>query len=98
MPIINAFKKNVALTDVEDVRPMLIFVVPKEDSRIYGLLSGIKVACDREAGIASQVISTKTFRRMAGRAENNAVAHNIFLKINVKLGGVNNRVLQRCLE
>uniref|UniRef100_A0A915BBS2 Piwi domain-containing protein n=1 Tax=Parascaris univalens TaxID=6257 RepID=A0A915BBS2_PARUN len=95
MPIINAFKKNVALTDVEDVRPMLIFVVPKEDSRIY---AGIKVACDREAGIASQVISTKTFRRMAGRAENNAVAHNIFLKINVKLGGVNNRVLQRCLD
>lgn len=41
MPIINAFKKNVALTDVEDVRPLLIFVVPKEDSRIYGLLCGI---------------------------------------------------------
>lgn len=95
MPIINAFKKNVALTDVEDVRPLLIFVVPKEDSRIY---AGIKVACDREAGIASQVISTKTFRRMAGRPENNAVAHNIFLKINAKLGGVNNRVLQRCLD
>ncbi|KHN72675.1 Uncharacterized protein Tcan_07259 [Toxocara canis] len=95
IPIIDAFKKNVRLIEAANVRPMLIFIVPREDSRIY---AGIKVACDVKAGIASQVISVKTLIKMKGQAEKNAVAHNVFLKINAKLDGVNNRVLRRCLE
>ncbi|VDN37287.1 unnamed protein product [Gongylonema pulchrum] len=55
----------------------------------------IKTACDVEEGVACQVVLTKTLLNMrAGRPETNSTAHNIIMKMNTKLGGVNNRVHQ----
>lgn len=61
---------------------------------MFGYISGIvKKVCDLDKGVASQCLTADTFRKMgAGRSGTRAVAHNICLKINVKMGGVNSRV------
>ncbi|VDM97873.1 unnamed protein product [Thelazia callipaeda] len=75
--------KNIVL------KPLVIFIVPEKEDDTYGR---IKVACDKEEGIACQVILAKTFLKMGGDSGRNSVAHNICLKINVKLGGINNEI------
>ncbi|MCP9260923.1 ALG-1 [Dirofilaria immitis] len=52
----------------------------------------IKVTCDKEEGIACQVILAETFLKMRGNPASNTVSHNICLKINVKLDGINSEV------
>ncbi|KAM3719027.1 hypothetical protein ACO02O_10955 [Dirofilaria immitis] len=70
----------------------ILFILANKNARIYGL---IKTVCDLEEGIACQVILAKTFRNiLSSRPETNVTAHNIILKMNTKLGGVNNKVHQ----
>ncbi|VBB30375.1 unnamed protein product [Acanthocheilonema viteae] len=69
----------------------VLFIMANKNSRIYGI---IKTVCDLEEGIACQVILAKTFHNMSSRPETCAVIHNIILKMNTKLGGVNNKVHQ----
>lgn len=55
----------------------------------------IKTVCDLEEGIACQVILARTFRNMLSSHPKTCItAHNIILKMNAKLGGVNNKVHQ----
>lgn len=95
--IVLAFEKECKIwtseNDQFDLRPIIIFIVP-EQSETYG---AIKTVCDREEGIASQVMQAKTFRNMKGDPGRNSVAHNLVLKINAKLGGINNKVDQASL-
>uniref|UniRef100_A0A915PQ71 Piwi domain-containing protein n=1 Tax=Setaria digitata TaxID=48799 RepID=A0A915PQ71_9BILA len=70
---------------------IVLFIMVNKNARMYGT---IKTVCDLEEGIACQVILAKTFRNMSSRPETNTTAHNIILKINAKLGGVNNKVHQ----
>lgn len=58
-------------------------------SRYQSCSGQIKVACDKEEGIACQVIRAETFLKMRGSDGRNAVARNISMKINAKLGGIN---------
>uniref|UniRef100_A0A0M3K3Z5 Piwi domain-containing protein n=1 Tax=Anisakis simplex TaxID=6269 RepID=A0A0M3K3Z5_ANISI len=77
------------------IKPMLIFIVPRENPLVYG---HVKVVCDLKEGIASQVLLSKTLTKMSGNPERCAVAHNVFLKVNAKLDGVNNGVCRESLE
>ncbi|VDN33859.1 unnamed protein product [Gongylonema pulchrum] len=70
----------------------ILFLMQKKHAATYGT---IKTACDVEEGVACQVVLTKTLLNMrAGRPETNSTAHNIIMKMNTKLGGVNNKVHQ----
>ncbi|VDO64486.1 unnamed protein product, partial [Onchocerca flexuosa] len=69
----------------------ILFIMANKNARIYGI---IKTVCDLEEGIACQVIRARTFRNVSSRPETNVTAHNIILKMNTKLGGVNNKVHQ----
>lgn len=70
---------------------LLLFLMSNKHAPTYGL---IKTVCDIDEGVACQVILTKTFITMnTGNAETNATAHNICMKINVKMGGINNKIL-----
>nr|CDJ90208.1 Stem cell self-renewal protein Piwi domain containing protein [Haemonchus contortus] len=55
----------------------------------YGL---IKSVCDNEHGIASQVVDASTVRKATSIGEK-TIYYNIALKINAKLGGVNQAVV-----
>ncbi|VDN20371.1 unnamed protein product [Gongylonema pulchrum] len=86
------FKKkcaNIAAGKRIVVKPILVFIVAQAKDEIYGM---IKTACDQEEGIACQVVRTETFMKMRGGGERNTVARNLCMKINAKLGGINNEL------
>lgn len=58
------------------------------------VVADIKAVCELELGLMSQVILRKTFNNMAekGPPLRNSVTRNIFLKVNAKMGGVNNAI------
>lgn len=69
---------------------VVLFVMREKNPKVYGI---IKKVCDLESGVACQCILKKTFENMAkNRPESSATAHNVCLKVNVKMGGINNRV------
>ncbi|EFO28035.2 hypothetical protein LOAG_00451 [Loa loa] len=86
---VRSFKKMCSEIKKEALKPLMIFITPEKNDDTYGR---IKVTCDKEEGVACQVILAETFLKMRGNPEHNAVSHNICLKINVKLDGVNNEV------
>ncbi|VDK72737.1 unnamed protein product [Litomosoides sigmodontis] len=86
---IRSFKRVCNEIGNEVLKPLMIFITPTKDEDTYGR---IKVTCDKEEGIACQVILAETFLKMRGDPGRNVVSHNICLKINVKLGGINNEV------
>uniref|UniRef100_A0AAF5PZW2 Piwi domain-containing protein n=2 Tax=Wuchereria bancrofti TaxID=6293 RepID=A0AAF5PZW2_WUCBA len=86
---VRSFKKVCDEIREEALKPLMIFITPEKNDDIYGR---IKVTCDKEEGVACQVILAETFLKMFGNPERNAVSHNICLKINVKLDGINNEV------
>lgn len=67
----------------------ILFLMSRKDPAAYGF---IKAVCDIEKGIACQVLLAKTFIAMRGKPETNSTAHNICMKLNVKLGGINNKI------
>ncbi|CAG9534226.1 unnamed protein product [Cercopithifilaria johnstoni] len=86
---VRSFKKVCKEIGKKTVKPLMIFITPVKNDDTYGR---IKVICDKEEGVACQVILAETFLKMRGNPEHNAVSHNICLKINVKLDGINNEV------
>lgn len=72
-----------------DALVAILFLMHRKDAAIYGF---IKAVCDIEKGVGCQVLLAKTFIAMRGNPETNSTAHNICMKLNVKLGGVNNRI------
>ncbi|MFH4976680.1 hypothetical protein AB6A40_003389 [Gnathostoma spinigerum] len=77
------------------INPLLFFIVADVDTFCY---STIKIVCDVEEGIASQVLLKKTLLRMDKPPKINPTIHNVVLKLNTKLGGVNNAVVPNYLE
>lgn len=68
----------------------ILFMMDKRDAALYGML---KLVCDLEEGVSCQAILEKTFRSMRrSNPETNSTAHNLALKMNAKLGGINNKV------
>nr|AEF32753.1 ALG-5 [Ascaris suum] len=69
---------------------VLFFIMQSKHPLTY---ARIKTVCDVEEGVGCQVILAKTFRNMInGNPETNSTAHNIVLKINVRMGGINNKI------
>ncbi|KAL3998292.1 Piwi domain family protein [Acanthocheilonema viteae] len=86
---VRSFKKVCNEIGKEKLKPLMIFITPVKNDDIYGR---IKVTCDKEEGVACQVILTETFLKMRGNPRRNTVSHNVCLKINVKLDGINSEV------
>ncbi|VDK67627.1 unnamed protein product [Onchocerca ochengi] len=86
---VRSFKEVCNGIEKKTLKPLMIFITAEKNDETYGR---IKVTCDKEEGIACQVILAETFLKMSGNPERNAVSHNICLKINVKLNGINNEV------
>uniref|UniRef100_A0A0R3S6U7 Piwi domain-containing protein n=1 Tax=Elaeophora elaphi TaxID=1147741 RepID=A0A0R3S6U7_9BILA len=86
---VRSFKNVCHEMGKEALKPLMIFIIPGRNDDTYGR---IKVTCDKEEGVACQVILAETFLRMRGNPKYNAVSHNVCLKINAKLDGVNNEV------
>ncbi|VDO43696.1 unnamed protein product [Onchocerca flexuosa] len=86
---VRSFKEVCNGLEKKTLKPLMIFITAEKNDETYGR---IKVTCDKEEGIACQVILAETFLKMRGNPEHNAVSHNICLKINVKLNGINNEV------
>uniref|UniRef100_A0A158Q7C7 Piwi domain-containing protein n=1 Tax=Elaeophora elaphi TaxID=1147741 RepID=A0A158Q7C7_9BILA len=86
---VRSFKKVCSGMGKEALKPLMIFITPERNDETYGR---IKVTCDKEEGVACQVILAETFLKMRGNPKCNAVSHNVCLKINVKLDGINNEV------
>uniref|UniRef100_A0A158Q754 Piwi domain-containing protein n=1 Tax=Elaeophora elaphi TaxID=1147741 RepID=A0A158Q754_9BILA len=79
----------------ENLRHVVRGMINECNIRILHCSGIIKTVCDLEEGIACQVILAKTFHTMSSsRPETCSTAHNIILKMNTKLGGVNNKVHQ----
>ncbi|VDN23977.1 unnamed protein product, partial [Gongylonema pulchrum] len=68
------------------------FLLTLLGQNIPAVIGMIKTACDQEEGIACQVVRTETFMKMRGGGERNTVARNLCMKINAKLGGINNEL------
>ncbi|KAM3721464.1 Protein argonaute-1 [Dirofilaria immitis] len=86
---VRSFKKVCNEIGKEALKPLVIFIIAEKNDDTYGR---IKVTCDKEEGIACQVILAETFLKMRGNPASNTVSHNICLKINVKLDGINSEV------
>ncbi|KAK5965456.1 Piwi domain protein [Trichostrongylus colubriformis] len=61
----------------------------RDQGSVYGM---IKSVCDNKYGIANQVVDAATVKK-ATSTENKTIFYNIALKINGKLGGVNQAVV-----
>uniref|UniRef100_A0A915PZK5 Piwi domain-containing protein n=1 Tax=Setaria digitata TaxID=48799 RepID=A0A915PZK5_9BILA len=86
---VRSFKKVCNAMEKKTLKPLMVFIVAEKNDDTYGQ---IKMVCDKKEGVASQVIRAETFLKMHGNPEINAVSHNICLKINTKLDGINNEV------
>uniref|UniRef100_A0A915D123 Uncharacterized protein n=1 Tax=Ditylenchus dipsaci TaxID=166011 RepID=A0A915D123_9BILA len=100
IPHFNKFLDSVKQQAAEyhpNAEPLFVFVV--DDKNPDYIYDSIKTRCELELGIMSQVVKIGTLKRME-RGNNKpagvgdpATLNNMLLKINCKLEGVNNRVM-----
>ncbi|PIO74581.1 piwi domain protein [Teladorsagia circumcincta] len=93
-PIRDEFERYVmdALERLNPEKKLLILVINEEQRTPNSFAGVIKSVCDNKYGVATQVVDASTVKK-AVSDDKKTVYYNIALKINAKLGGVNQAVV-----